>query len=283
MPDLEAVYEKQDDIPEAYVDLFTERDGKFELTGVNGIKTQADFDRNKTNLDKERGDHKDTKDKLGGWLGTFGDDADPAQIKELVDKIPELEAAAEAGEGELPQERIDELVEKRVNTQTAQLNRQITELTDANTQKDELIAGYEASERRRTIHDAVRSAMVESKVVDTAHEDVLLLAERVFEVTDANEVLIKDEVGAVPGATPQQWLQDMQEKRPHWWPASEGGGAGGSGTPGGGLRGDNPWTHDNWNMTAQGVYVREHGMEKATDMAKQAGTTVGGPKPLPKK
>jgi len=46
---------------------------------------------------------------------------------------------------------------------------------------------------------------------------------------------------------------------------------------------DNPFTHDNWNLTKQGAIVKEHGTAKAEQMAKAAGTTVGGPQPTAKK
>jgi hypothetical protein len=72
-------------------------------------------------------------------------------------------------------------------------------------------------------------------------------------------------------------LKDMQDKAPHWWPASVGGGArGGSG--GGGAR-SNPWLKDNWNLTKQGAYLREHGEEKARAMAESAGVSLGSTRP----
>jgi hypothetical protein len=61
-----------------------------------------------------------------------------------------------------------------------------------------------------------------------------------------------------------------------------GGGSGGS-QNNFGTGGTNPWSLDGWNMTKQGQYVRENGVEKAEQMAKSAGTTLGGPKPMPKK
>ena len=66
----------------------------------------------------------------------------------------------------------------------------------------------------------------------------------------------------------------MQVKRPHWWPASSGGGAGGGG--GGGVMGGvNPWARENWNITKQSLYVKEHGVEKATAAAKLVSSSLG--------
>lgn len=41
----------------------------------------------------------------------------------------------------------------------------------------------------------------------------------------------------------------------------------------------NPWTFENWNLTAQGQYVLKHGIVKAEAAAKEAGTTLGGKRP----
>lgn len=41
----------------------------------------------------------------------------------------------------------------------------------------------------------------------------------------------------------------------------------------------NPWTYAEWNLTAQGDLIRRWGLVTAHKMAKEAGTTVGGPRP----
>jgi hypothetical protein len=272
---LEAIYEKEDEIPEAHKELFTERDGKWELTGINGIKTTADVDRLNEALRKERTDHKGVKDKLAIW-----GDWEHEDVNTRLNRIPELEAAAEAAGkgGKIPEEKINELVEGRLAQQTGPLQRRIDELEKLNGTQAESITGFEGKDRIRKIHDSLRAAMaVEPKVLDTAHEDVLMLAERVFDVTDEDLVLVKDDVGAIPGADAKQWLIDMQEKRPHWWPPSQGGGAGGSPNKGGNVGASNPWATENWNITEQGKFVREHGLEKATAMAKRAGSHIGSP------
>lgn len=42
---------------------------------------------------------------------------------------------------------------------------------------------------------------------------------------------------------------------------------------------DNPWTFANWNLTNQGQFLVTFGLIKAQAAAKEAGTTVGGPRP----
>jgi hypothetical protein len=265
---LKAVYTSLDDIPENYRDLYTERNGQYELTGVEGVRTQGDIDRLQGALTKERNDHKETRDRLA----LFGD-LDPEDTQSKLDRIAELEAAAG---GQLDEARIETIVESRLRTKLAPLER---DLAKAQKERDEAAAEREnlrGDIRSRDIRAHVLDAAVKNKVVDTAMDDILLLAERVFDIDEGGKVIVRDGVGATPGVDAGSWLQEMQERRPHWWPPSEGGGSRGS--AGGGSAGDNPWRADQWNMTRQGQILREN-RERAEQLAKQAGTTIGGPKP----
>ena len=267
---LEAIHKTLEEIPEQYRDLYSERNGQFELTGINGVKTQADVDRLSVSLTKERDDHKATKQKFQVW-----GDLDYEETIAKIDKIPELEAAAK--DGGIDEEKMNELVEARIKTRLAPVER---DLAAAKTEVDTLSqenTGFKAKETKRTIHDSVREALVETKVLDVAHEDALALAERVFEVAEDGRVTVKDESGFTPGITPKDFLGEIQAKRPHWWAPSQGGGAGGGGH--GGIKGDNPWSKGGWNLTAQGAYAKEHGVEKAAEAAKQAGSAFGSTHP----
>ena len=130
-------------------------------------------------------------------------------------------------------------------------------------------------EIKRTVDDAVRSAAKELKVLDSATDDALLLGGQMLKPNEDGTVTTED------GLTPKQWLEDLQTVKTHWWPPSQGGGAGGGG---GGLGnvGANPFSFEHWNLTKQGKLYREN-PERAGQLAKAAGTTIGGKKPLPKK
>lgn len=269
---LELVYDTLEAIPENYRDLYSERDGKFHLTGVKGMKTQGDIDRLQTALTKERNDHKATRDKLA----TFGD-MDPEQVQAQLDRIPELEVAAA---GKIDDAKMEELVEARIRTKLAPVER---ERDKAIKERDEAKAEAETAKgeiRSRDVRSKLTDAALKAKVVDTALEDILLIGERVFELSDDGAITVRDGMGATPGIDPATWLTEMQEKRPHWWPPSEGGGS--RGGSGGGMASDNPWRAEQWNMTKQGQIYRES-PERAEQLAKQAGTTIGGPRPAPAK
>ena len=272
---LQAIYETQEDVPEAFRELYTEKSGRWEVTGIAGVKTTADVERIQTVLARERADHKETKSKLAVW-----GDLDHEEVNEKLARFPELE---EAAKGDLDKAKIEELVSQRVEatvrSKTAALQRQLDTVMG---ERDETAAKnveLEGEKRTRTIHDGIREQLIKQRVIPEAHEDAMTLADRVFEIReDDGAIITRDQVGVTPGVGPDVWLSEMQERRPHWWPSSSGSGAPGARNGPTGMA-DNPFSAAHWNMTRQGEVVRSQGMEKAQQMAKAAGTTVGGGRP----
>lgn len=262
-------YEKVDDIPEAFRPLYEERGGKQILTRITGITTQADLTRVNRALESEKTEKNRYKTQ---WDSFFGDKK-PDDVKAQLDRIPELETIAASKN--INDEKLNELADNRARSKIAPLERENNDLKAAMAERDDIIQRFMAQEETRTIHDNIRAVASKSSVIDTAMEDVLMLAERCFELNENDEVVTKDIPGQTPGLRPDVWLTEMKAKRPHWWPASKGGGAGGGV---GGVGGDNPWSHGGWNLTKQGQIVRESG-EKARQLATQAGTTIGGQRP----
>lgn len=274
---IEVTYDEKDDIPEQHVDLYTEQGGKWVLTGVKGLKTTEDVAKLTTALEKERAAHKVTKGKLSAWDGM---DLDAVQAK--LDRFDELEAAAG---GTLDQAKIDEIVEKRVGAklkaETAPLQRQIEKLTTANTALTGDVEAKSGKLRDYERKDTLRPLLTEFKVVPEHHEDVLMYAERHLTTTEDGKLVTKDGVGVTPGMTPKDWLEEMVQRKPGWLPGSRGTGASGSGV--GGRGGPNPWAAENWNLTDQARYEREHGKEKAAAAAKAAGSHLGAFSPPTKR
>lgn len=276
MDPLELSYDNMNAVPEAYRGLYQEQDGKavFNTGMVSGMKTQQDVSNVQEALRKERTDHALAKESLKPWA-SLGKTYE--EITTSLDRIAELEAAAG---GKLDEAAINKLVETRIGSKTAPLERQIREATESlNTvtrERDEARGAI----ARREMSDAVRSVATEMKVVPTAIADVELFAQMALERQEDGTYLTKQGVpGVTPGLDVKAFLKDMQKQRPHWWPASQGGGAGGSG---GGQSGDNPWSKTGWNLTKQGQFIREHGKAQADIMAQSAGVFVGATKPLDK-
>lgn len=268
---IKAVVESLDEVEEKYHDLYTERDGKFELTGVEGMRTEADVTRVQSSLTKERNDHKSAKEKLRA----FGD-LDPVTVRETLDRIPELEAAAA---GKLDDAAINGIVETRIKTRVAPLERELGVLKTQVAEKDVVIGNYATRDRQTAIAGAISKAAKAAGVTDSAIEDAVVLGERVFELDEHGEVRARDGVGCTPGIEPQVWLTEMQDKKPHWWGESFGGGANPRNTGKGVV---NPWSHEHWNSTAQSKIYKES-PTRAEQLAKSAGTTLGGARPAAKK
>lgn len=267
------VLDNLDGVDAAFHGMFTERNGKFEFDGVGGLKTQGDIDRLSKAAEQERSAHRGTKEKLSAFDGLDG-----TTVHGQLDRIKELELAAE---GKLDEEGINKLVESRIATKTAPLERNITKLTETNKGLQDTNDAYAQADIKRGIMSKVTDALKESKGFNTdATEDVMLRAERLFELNEDGSVTAKDNVGITPGISPSDWLVEMQTKAPHWWGESGGGGARpGSGGGGGGA---NPWTAENWNITEQNKLMREN-RPRADQLAATAGTKIGGLKPAPKK
>lgn len=278
---LQLKYAKREDIPQGKDDLYTERDGEWHFTGVTGIKTQVDIDKVMTGLTKERDDHKGTREKLRTWEGL-----ERADVDAKLAKLAELEVAVQ---GSVPKadmdKKLDELAEVRVKNRLMPVERERDALKKKLEDTEKAVATLTAEKTQRTIHDKVREAAVTAKVMPEVMADVLLLSDNVFQLTEQGELLTKENVyGVDAGLSPETFFTTQQERRSYWWPASTGGGSKGAGGKGGANGGvANPWAPDSWNLTEQGKVVREHGMEKAQQMAKMAGTTVGGARPSPKK
>lgn len=273
--ELELVYESADAIPAGMESLYTERDGKFHLTGVKGMKSQGDIERLNTALAKERSDHKKTKEALKAFEGI----SDPAQVVAELAELANLREQLEASEkGKLTKEQIDTLVAERVKRETAAKDRQIETLTIERDNARSEIVRMDTEIKRTKIHDAVRRECTEANILGSAIEDVLMYAERNFEVADDGAIVAREGInGIAPGTVPKDWLTDMKTARPHWWARSEGGGATGGKSVGGVP--NNPWTKEHWNLTAQGNYLKTNGRDKAEAAAKAAGSKVGATAP----
>lgn len=275
---LKAVYDAEGDIPEGAKDFYKEVSGKWELQveipGVEGAKTFKDFRNLGEALRKERNDHKAVKATLGSLLGG----RKPEEVQADLDRIPDLEAQIEANGNP---KQVETIVEARIKGRLAPVERERDQLRTQLSTKDARIQELESNELRTEIRTELRGAGSEAKIIPEAIDDMLLLGDRIFERDSTGKIVTKDGVGVTPGLSPKHWLEEILPKRQHWLGGSSGGGAGG-GRPPNRDGGPNPFTHEHWNMTAQGTLVREN-REKAERMAKAAGTTIGGARPAPKK
>lgn len=273
MDPLEVTYDTLDEVPDSFKDLYSEKDGKAVLTGINGLKTNQDVLNVQEALRKERADHAAAKEALKPWKA-FGDD--PTELQAKLDRIAELEAAAG---GKLDDAAIQKLVEARLGQKTAPLERQLKDSTTRIGELEQENSALKNSLVTRDRNDAVRAVATEMKVLSTAIPDVEMIAGAYLERDETTgEFIVKaDAKGVTPGADVKQFMKEMQKQRPHWWPQSQGGGAGGG--KGFGDSDENPWSAKGWSLTKQGQYVKEHGMAEAQKAAASAGSKIGATRP----
>lgn len=271
MDELELEYEAEGDVPEGYAKLYTEKDGKFQLTGVKGMKTQTDVNNVQEGLRKERENHAETLTKLKA----FGK-LDAAETFKSLDRIKELEAAAG---GKLDEDKINEIVEGRIAQQTGPLTRQVETLTKERDEAVDVGKTLQGTIAKRDMGEQIQEAAIIAKVHTSAIPDIKLVAMNMMELNEEGLLITRAEGSLTPGLNLEMFFKEMGKSRPHWWPESEGGGAKGSRSTGG-PGGDNPWSNKSWNVTKQGEIYKTQGSAIATAMAKTAGTVLGGAKPL---
>ena len=287
MAKLKTIYDAQDDIPEQFRELFVERNGKFEITGIEGVKTQADIDRQTAALEKERKDHKLVREKLAKW-GDLDPDTIPVQLEELNEakqKISSLEASGKL-EGQALQDRMDAAaaaavgpVQREKNAIAARLAAKEKEAAD----KDAAINALKAEQKSERIRISLRDAAIAAKILPTAIDDAVVIGERMFEYNEEGKLLTKADAPVTAGLDPKLWAEAMKESRPHWWLPSQGGGAGGGKGSTNLVGKDNPWSREAWNLTEQGKKVRELGESKAAELAARVGSKLGAVRPPPAK
>lgn len=272
---LKAVLENLDDLDPSLHDHYKKDDksGKYVLD-LEDTESLPRVSQLKNENAQWRIKHKDVSTKLQ----TFSALGDLTEVQAKLDRIPELEAAAE---GKLDETKINGLVEARLKTKLAPIERERDQYKTKVTELEGTVQEYTAKERQRMIGDSVRTAIGRSQGFNShAVEDAIVFAERHLHVDEDGSVVTKEGVGVTPGVDAVVWLQEMQSKKPHWWGTTQGGGAQGNGK-GGGAGGVNPFTHENWSLTEQGKLIKEN-RARAEQMAKAAGTTIGGGRPAPR-
>ena len=268
---IKSQYSDSEEIPEAHRELFTERNGAFEIE-VDGMKTAGDVERLQTALANERTSHKDTKSRYG-WVGELTNE----DVQKLRDAQEDLTHQLELKPEGLTDEQVEERAERLAARKTRTLERSIEELSAERDAHSAAIRLHEAAQAQRLIRDSVDGALTgpnSLSVVESAREDIVPFAERIMTVVDG-KVVSRDGVGVEPGLSFGEVLSDMKATglRSHWFPGNTGAGANGS-QDGGGNLGNNPFVGEpgdsTFNLTEIGV-IRRADPAKAKMLAKAAG------------
>ena len=264
---LTVIVDSVDDLPAEVREHYKERDGKYVLE-LDGAFSQMDRDALQTSLQKERGEHKETKKRLSA----FGSHT-PESIEELTTKIDDLQLQIDTHGADGEEERnakIEELAERRALAKIRPLERQLKQVQEEFTgvvgERDNLIQ----DKRRNTIKGAVLNPALlkEAGIVEDAAPDVELWALSNFEVDDSGNVVSRDTLGT-PGLSPKDVFADMRTagQRRHWFGATKGGGAAGGRS--GEQFDNNPFSQTTFSLTNIARIVKTD-PQRAIRMAKAA-------------
>jgi hypothetical protein len=224
LPDKSAV----EKLPEAQRSLYVEKDGKYRLD-VDGVEDTGSL---KASLKAEREARKAAERKFKDFATKF-EGIDPEAVRELMQHFESGEEAELLKQGA---EGIEKIVLKRTEKMKADYEKKIGELEEQMNGALEVAGSY--MDRVRDAH--VLSAAAKAGVHPGAMEDVLLRASNLFSVDDdGNAVQYDPDAGEeeriILGKdnkspySPAEWLEEMKENAPHWWPAgASGSGAGGN-------------------------------------------------------
>lgn len=276
MPKLKLIYDNETDVPEAHLELFEERDGKWHFAGVEGLQTNENVKRLETALKAERDAHRKTKEQAKK-LEKIGDrDVDQLlkDAEEAPDLREELEELKKGGAGKDVQAQIDAALERERKRLQREIDKEKAETAKVQKQLEEERAGKEkltTKMRSTTVRGELTKAASAAGMRKEAVDDVLRYQD-VFEVVEGEDgndkVVTRDGVGVTPGISPADWMADRKNDRPHWWPDSEGGGLRGGDKKNPGV--DNPFKKEGFNFTkATTLIARDR--TKADQLARTAG------------
>lgn len=284
MTKLKLSYDTAEEIPEGFATLYTEADGKWKLTGVEGLKTQADIDRQLEGNRREREAHKATKALLKKIADTFDIDIDDtdaldAKVAELSDKLTRADelAARGVGDGKLSDPEREELVALR--KEIGPIKASLQKAEKAKTAAEAKVVVLETEKgtlagtiRKGTIKDTVSAEALKLKALPDGVRHLVRMGVDELEIDpDTGVVTQKD-----TGVSVADWLLQKKDDEPLFWPSSVGAGARGSDN---GPKSENPWSAAKWNKTKQAAIRREKGDEAATRMAEAAGSKLGATTP----
>lgn len=182
----------------------------------------------KSNRDTILAEKKALEDKYKEVTTQF-EGVDPKMVKSLFERIKNDEETKLISEG-----KIDEVLARRTDGMKKDYDARLTA-------SEQRAANFEASEKTLktktndlVIEGLIRQAAIETGILPAAFEDAIYRAKKIFSLDDNFSPVAKDANGApILGKdaktqiSAKEWLETMKDKAPHWFPGSNGAGAGG--------------------------------------------------------
>jgi hypothetical protein len=210
----------------------------------------------------------DEKKTLKTNLDKF-DGVDADTISKMMEQFATNEEARLIAEG-----KFDEVVNRRTEKTRLDMESRLNELTE---KYDSTVQQNSALQQRyndAVVNNHLRAAAEKAGVLPTAIDDVLARARGTFNVLDNGEIEARDKdgnlvvVGSKP-LSPALFVDGLKDTAPHYWPASQSGGA--NGGTGKGSKIENPFRKgsSSYSITEQ-ARLRRTDPQLAAQLAEQA-------------
>lgn len=231
LKDLKQTVDKLDDVAEAYRGLYeATSDGKqFKLVEIEGLEDTKGL---KSALEKERADREALEKKAKDF-----EDVDLDEYRKFATMMANNKELALIKDG-----KVDELKALWSENLTKEHQKALKKVETDRDEKVKAALATASTYVAKVRDSALLSAAAEAGVHGGAFDDVLLLGRTVFEVDENGDVVLMRDGKVVVGKdgkspmSPLEWLEQVREKKPHWWPAS-GSGSGASQQSSGAARG----------------------------------------------
>lgn len=254
---LKQTYKEQSEIPQGFEALYTLKNDVYMLTGIDGLKTIDDVNKLQSSLNKERTDHKATKELLRTYTA-FGD---VDTLQKTFDELEELRILS-SNDGDL-EKIVAQKTDALVRVHAKQIANKESEISNLTKQLDDLKATVKQSEINRTLSDLA----LKSGISQAAIEDVVNLHGSKFEFDSNGDLVVNSDDPNYAGLDANSWFEQMKEVKSYWWPMSQGGGATGSN---GSTVVNNPFAAKTLNITEQ-MNLIKNDPAKAKNLAKLEG------------
>lgn len=252
----QTAYDALSDIEKAHYNPLDGQTGKFVLDCPGAVSKQVHDTFRTKNIE------------LTKKVEAYGD-ITPEVALDLFGKKEEIEAGkSKVGD------KVNELVEQRV----AAIQATHKTALDAAESK---VKQYRSELETRVLDAALIEAGADFGLLPTAHEDITHRGRSMFKLDEDGKTIKAFDADGNPAYTstgepmsPKGFIAELAKKATHLFGESSGGGSGGSPqnrNPGGGK--SNPWKKESFNLTQQGILMRDNPTEAKT-LAAQAGVTL---------
>jgi hypothetical protein len=181
-----------------------------------------------SNRDELLNEKKELKSQFESMKKQWGN-LDPEMVKNLVSRFENDEETKLIAEG-----KFDAVFERRNSAMRKDYENKLEASTGKLTEFEQLLGSKDSLIKQLKVEGAIRQSAADLGLVPSAFDDAISRATSIFSIDEDGELAARDADGVVQISRNgkdklpvSEWLENMKENAPHWFPSPEGAGAGG--------------------------------------------------------